>query len=353
MHHHEWTTAVGYWAHFCCSISVRWVWVFALPHTGTREDTTPFKACSWDLSPLLDRITVNACLYIISLYTFLSRYNGHKLQWDWSSNKQTGDLGMLIFVFSHHNAQQHIVDPQSELKAVSPVSMGESSSLGPWHFPWQSKSCLRKPGDLPYCSPIHPSGPNPFISISKTRKKTSSFLDVNILPASFLPLTWPLQGLRASLFTMSKTEMSWGIYTDRPQLPFPHMRRPSNAELQPSLLPWKPSLPTRTSSLGSYQGQEYLWVGCNCLAALDYLGNMATQQQHCSKHVCPWCALGSTCPPGSTEDSFNKVLKWDLLVLSEVSACPQTPPHSHKVWQQMQMYSTSMLCHEPLQKWES
>lgn len=140
--------------------------------------------------------------------------------------------------------------------------------------------------DLPYCPPTHPSGPNPYISISKIRKKTSSFLAVNILPASFLPLTWPLQGLRASLFTMSKTEMSWGIYADRPQRLSLHMTRPSNPE--PTLLHWKPSLPTSTSTLGKYQGQEYLWVGCNCLAALGYMGNMA-MQQHCWKHVPSQC----------------------------------------------------------------
>lgn len=148
VHHYEWTTTAGYWALFCCSVSVRWAWVFALPHPGRREDLTPFKAHRWDLSPLLDHITVNACLYVISLYTFISRYNGHKLQCDWSCNKQIGDLQMLIFVFSHHNSQQHFVDPQPELKAVSPIPMGQSSSFGPWHFPWKSESCFQKLGDV-------------------------------------------------------------------------------------------------------------------------------------------------------------------------------------------------------------
>lgn len=76
VHHHEWTITAGCWANLCYSIPDRRVWVFALSHPGTWEALTPFKVCTWGLSPRLDHTTADAWLYLISLSVYME-LSGH------------------------------------------------------------------------------------------------------------------------------------------------------------------------------------------------------------------------------------------------------------------------------------
>lgn len=181
--------------------------------------------------------------------------------------------------------------------------MWERSSFSPWHFLWRSERCKRrffsplKPRRctgvgykeerliFPTIQPrnLEPPEPNLCNSTGKTKYKPFSIVALSVLPASFLLLTWPMLGLKASLLwkrlretfrndAHSCASLLWEV---------PLNKDISSQELQP--LSSTETLPLLSHILGSHQDQEYLWVGSHTAIDLLYWATWATrpiQQEH-------------------------------------------------------------------------
>lgn len=149
-----------------------------------------------------------------------------------------------------------------------------------------------------------------------------SIVALSVLPNSFLHLMWLLLGLKRPLLWKNAFRND----AHGPQLCFPVVRGPSPQRSLKSRTPMSPLCWNSSSSLPHpWQSPRQRisvgrWPYSSRPAPLGYVTSPAIASLEIS--VLPQWAVGNICPSGCT-DSFSKVLKQDLLVSPDLTACQQ------------------------------